>query len=307
MPRDRDPPTRRRTGRARPRAARRGRSPRCARACRRSPTTTVAGDHRRGAQLRGRAARRRWARTSATPCSSRSAASSPWPAGRRGADPRTPDRAGGRGRLPARPGRGPQRPHHRGAARGVPDRRPGLLARDVDDRGARGRATPRRWPTSPSWSSPTSTSCPRPASPGTPTSWPPPAGCAQRLLERVASHLLDGAPAETVQAAAERAGWEPPTTLTAVLVPESQVRPVLRRAPGRHAGGRRDLPDLEDGALLLVPDAHGRPPGPPCCARSPTAAPSPGRRGRGWRCARPYDRALRARAPGHRAATPRPR
>ncbi len=36
----------------------------------------------------------------------------------------------------------------------------------------------RPWPTSPSWSSPTSTSCPPPPSPATPTSWPPPAGCA---------------------------------------------------------------------------------------------------------------------------------
>ena len=81
----------------------------------------------------------RWARTSGPPCSSRSAGSSRW---RRAAAAPTPDpgRAGGRGRLPARPRRGPQRPIRRRAARGVPDRRPGLLARDVGHRGAqRGR------------------------------------------------------------------------------------------------------------------------------------------------------------------------
>jgi hypothetical protein len=49
----------------------------------------------------------------------------------------------------------------------------------------------------------------------------------QRLLERVAEHLLEGSPADEVTAAAEAAGWEAPATLTAVIVPESQVRPVL--------------------------------------------------------------------------------
>ncbi|MCW2765879.1 MAG: hypothetical protein JWO11_1838 [Nocardioides sp.] len=79
----------------------------------------------------------------------------------------------------------------------------------------------------------------------------------QRLLERVVQHLLGGAPTDDVLAAAERAGWEPPTTLTAVLVPESQVRPVLGDvSPATIQAG--DLPDLDGGALLLVPDAHGR-------------------------------------------------
>ena len=79
----------------------------------------------------------------------------------------------------------------------------------------------------------------------------------QRLLERVAHHLLTGSATETVIDAAERADWEPPDTLTAVLLPESQVRAVLASlsAATIQAG---DLPDLEDRALLLVPDAHGR-------------------------------------------------
>ena len=79
----------------------------------------------------------------------------------------------------------------------------------------------------------------------------------QRLLERVAVLLLDGAPDDEVTAAAERAGWTPPTTLTAVLVPESQVRPVL----GLVAAGTiqaSETPGLDEAALLLVPDAHAR-------------------------------------------------
>ncbi len=118
----------------------------------------------------------------------------------------------------------------------------------------------------------------------------------QRLLERVAHHLLGGSPTETVMDAAERAGWEVPTTLTAVLVPESQVRPVLSAAAPRtlQAG---DRPDLEEGALLLVPDAHGR-------ARAALLRTLAGRGAiagpaRPWLEVRAsYDRALRARALG---------
>jgi hypothetical protein len=79
----------------------------------------------------------------------------------------------------------------------------------------------------------------------------------QRLLERVARQLLEGAPADSVRAAAERAGWEPPTTLTAVLLPEAQVRPVLASL-STQALVTSDLVDLEDQALLLVPDVHDR-------------------------------------------------
>ncbi|WP_193607528.1 PucR family transcriptional regulator [Nocardioides lijunqiniae] len=78
----------------------------------------------------------------------------------------------------------------------------------------------------------------------------------QRLLERIAHHLLVGSPAETVTSAAERAGWEEPETLTAVIVPESQVRPVLSEISPQTL--QTEVPDLDDVALLLVPDAHGR-------------------------------------------------
>ncbi|WP_240641257.1 PucR family transcriptional regulator [Nocardioides ferulae] len=78
----------------------------------------------------------------------------------------------------------------------------------------------------------------------------------QRLLERLAQQLATGAPAESALAAADRAGWEPPETLTAVLVPQSQVRPVLGALPGATLA-LGDLPELDDLSLLLVPDVHG--------------------------------------------------
>jgi hypothetical protein len=118
----------------------------------------------------------------------------------------------------------------------------------------------------------------------------------QRLLERVAEHLLDGSSPESVHAAAERAGWEAPTTLTAVLVPESQVRPVLG-AVSPATIQAADRSDLESGALLLVPDAHGRRRAAllrTLSDRGSIAGPA-----RPWLEVRAsYDRALRARALG---------
>jgi hypothetical protein len=118
----------------------------------------------------------------------------------------------------------------------------------------------------------------------------------QRLLERVAHHLLAGSPVEQVVDAAERAGWEPPRTLTAVIVPEAQVRPVLSAlAPGTLQAA--DPPELDEAVLLLVPDAdaHRRPALLRTLAdRSSLAGPA-----RPWLEARAsYDRALRARAAG---------
>jgi hypothetical protein len=80
----------------------------------------------------------------------------------------------------------------------------------------------------------------------------------RRLLERLAHHLVQGSPAEAVQTAAERAGWTAPRTLTAVVVPEAQVRPVLGAvSPGTLQSGD-DLPGLDNRVLLLVPDMDGR-------------------------------------------------
>ncbi len=117
----------------------------------------------------------------------------------------------------------------------------------------------------------------------------------QRLLERTARQLLDGSPAEEVLATAEQAGWEPPTTLTAVLVPESQVRPLLASLPSATLQAV-DRPELEEG-LLLVPDAHDH--------RRAALLRSLADRGSVAGPARPwlevrssYDRAVRARALG---------
>ena len=76
-----------------------------------------------------------------------------------------------------------------------------------------------------------------------------------RLLERLAAHLLDGSTPEAVETAAERADWNPPETLTAVIVPESQVRSVFNAIVGETL---RSTEDIEGMVLLLVPNVHGR-------------------------------------------------
>ena len=119
----------------------------------------------------------------------------------------------------------------------------------------------------------------------------------ERLLERLAAQLLEGAPAEVVESTAERAGWPPPSTLTAVVVPESQVRSVLGVAPGESLQPSEALPpgDGDDLALLLVPDAHGR-----SRARLLASLTAPGAvagPARPWlEVASSYERALRVRA-----------
>ena len=83
----------------------------------------------------------------------------------------------------------------------------------------------------------------------------------QRLLESLATHLLDGSSAEAVEAAAERADWAPPRTLTAVILPESQVRAVLSAIAGETLQTTEPFGEgegLDDKVLLLVPNAHGR-------------------------------------------------
>lgn len=79
----------------------------------------------------------------------------------------------------------------------------------------------------------------------------------QRLMERVARHLLNGSPPATIAAAAERADWTPPTTLTAVIAPESQVAPLLQVLPSGTLQAA-ELAELDSATLLLVPDAHDR-------------------------------------------------
>lgn len=79
-----------------------------------------------------------------------------------------------------------------------------------------------------------------------------------RNLERLAHALLTRAPADAVVAAAERAGWDPPATLTAVVLPESQVRSVQAMVDPRSLQPTEDRPDeMDDDALLLVAGSLG--------------------------------------------------
>lgn len=77
----------------------------------------------------------------------------------------------------------------------------------------------------------------------------------QRNLERLARALLTGAAADAVNAAAERAGWEPPGALTAIVLQESQVSHALT-ALDPATLQPDDVPGLPEGhASLLVPTA----------------------------------------------------
>ena len=83
----------------------------------------------------------------------------------------------------------------------------------------------------------------------------------QRYLERLADLLLAGAPQPALVAAAERADWPTPRTLTAVILPEGRVRGALVSLDSRTLRSGADVPGLDAGTdllVLLVPDAEGR-------------------------------------------------
>ncbi|MFF4325589.1 PucR family transcriptional regulator [Streptomyces sp. NPDC001591] len=74
----------------------------------------------------------------------------------------------------------------------------------------------------------------------------------ERHLEQLARDLLSGVSPDVLLAAAGRAGWQPPASLTAVLLPAAQARPAYRTLdPGTLV--LDDLPDAS--GVLLVPDA----------------------------------------------------
>ena len=82
----------------------------------------------------------------------------------------------------------------------------------------------------------------------------------QRYLERLTQGLLHGASADVLGAAAKRADWKPPATLTAVVLPDDRTRRVLAHVddgtlqPAEQVPGLEDRPDL---TVLLVPVAGG--------------------------------------------------
>jgi PucR-like helix-turn-helix protein len=78
-----------------------------------------------------------------------------------------------------------------------------------------------------------------------------------RHLEQLAQSLIAGDAQHVLIAAAERAEWTPPQTLTAVLLPERATRSVgdaLDRRTLQLSGAGSELPGT---LVLLVPDAHG--------------------------------------------------
>jgi hypothetical protein len=82
----------------------------------------------------------------------------------------------------------------------------------------------------------------------------------RRQLDRLAQHLLAGAPTETLQASAERADWPPPDTLTAVLLPSAQTRGLISRFGQSTLQLGDDMPGIdasESVVVLLIPDMHG--------------------------------------------------
>lgn len=80
----------------------------------------------------------------------------------------------------------------------------------------------------------------------------------ERYLERLAAQLLAGAAEPDLAAAAERAGWQPPRTLTAVVLPEAKLHGAMASLDPRTLRSTEDVPGEEDLVVLLVPDAEGR-------------------------------------------------
>lgn len=77
----------------------------------------------------------------------------------------------------------------------------------------------------------------------------------ERLLERLGRALAAGADEEDLLRRAERAGWDPVDTLTAVLVPTAHVSGVRDNLDQRTLQVSGDIPELDDDlTLLFVPD-----------------------------------------------------
>ncbi|ODQ97112.1 transcriptional regulator [Mycobacterium intermedium] len=82
----------------------------------------------------------------------------------------------------------------------------------------------------------------------------------QRYLDRLTLDLLAGEPAATLLASADKASWQPPETLTAVLIPSAQTRGLAARFGQSTLQLSEDLPgvDVADSlSVLLIPDMTG--------------------------------------------------
>ncbi len=83
----------------------------------------------------------------------------------------------------------------------------------------------------------------------------------ERYRDRLAAALLDEQDEPALLAAAERAGWEPPPFLAAVLVPAASLRGVAALFDARALTTSGELAGIEQGeryGLLLVPADSGR-------------------------------------------------
>jgi hypothetical protein len=84
----------------------------------------------------------------------------------------------------------------------------------------------------------------------------------ERYLQRLSLGLLHGEDPDRLLARAERANWEPPGSLAAVVLPAAHVARVLGVLDSRTLRPEEGVPDLDDEqapdvAVLLVPDAVG--------------------------------------------------
>lgn len=76
----------------------------------------------------------------------------------------------------------------------------------------------------------------------------------ERYLERLGHALVTGADPTELAAATQRADYEPPDALLAVVLPESHVRPAQGRLDPRTLHPTDDVPGLaEEDAILLAP------------------------------------------------------
>lgn len=84
----------------------------------------------------------------------------------------------------------------------------------------------------------------------------------ERYLNRLALGVVSGEPTDRLERRAERAGWRPPSTFAAVLLPAGQAARAMAVLDDRTLRVDEELPDLADHehadtSLLLVADAAG--------------------------------------------------
>lgn len=83
----------------------------------------------------------------------------------------------------------------------------------------------------------------------------------QRRLDRLTVRLLEGAPEEELTAAAERADWDPPTALAALIAPEGRIRGARAQLDSRSLYLADEVDELDSGwnvVLVPMPTARAR-------------------------------------------------